>query len=796
VASPAQQAFAEAVFSGDYTILGYGGAIRGGKSYGAIAILVTLCKVFPGSRWAIVRSDLPTIRRNVLPTFNKVRALTNGFVGEVNQSTWTAQCSNGSEIILFPESISPDPELERWKGLEVNGFLLEEANELSVKSYGKAIERAGAWIIPPTQQRPTPTQPPPLILCTFNPSAGWVRETFYDPWRNGTIKAPFFFQPATIEDNPYLPQSYKDNLRTMPAADYKRFVEGDWDVLAGRYFDELNKVSHFAPAFDKTDWGTWNIPDWWEQWGSYDWGFAHHAVACAFAKDGDGQMYLVDSRWMQRLSDDEMAQEIVKSLPKKALSEIHAGHDCWARRLAHGGTAPTVAEVFAAHDIALVKAAIDRVPGWNTLRRALTMRGLSEGQSPRLVFCDTPGNRKLFEQLSALEYDEIHGEDVSKKKAEEKGVGDDGADACLSGATMVHTDTGFRRIDSLLGSSGKCLTPLGWQRYIAVRKTHDRALLLRVTLDDGTAIEATADHEVLTPAGWRCINDLSLGDSWVRLANGAQPIAAGVPGAPLLAERGRVLSTADALAAPGSVRGQLWSDTGRASDTSPRRESSEQRAGELGADDAQVARATSLDTGARGAVGGSHRDDTGQGGGVASLSRRAFVAFAERLTGVGATGEGAPRVPVLRHEISVEAGMGTLLFKRLQVDGTPSSGTGQRDGPVSGVQHAVYVESVRSADDVLEVLRAGDARVVSIEPVGFAATYNMEVEAAHCFAVQGGLVVHNCRYGIATRFPNATEPVAHKGPWVQGHDPQALVPFIDMTQHDEVGDSGLSSWGF
>ena len=38
-----------------------------------------------------------------------------------------------------------------------------------------------------------------------------------------------------------------------------------------------------------------------------------------------------------------------------------------------------------------------------------------------------------------------------------------------------------------------------------------------------------------------------------------------------------------------------------------------------------------------------------------------------------------------------------------------------------------------------------------IESAGFADTYNMEVENAHCFAVNYGLVVHNCRYGLAAR---------------------------------------------
>ncbi len=38
--------------------------------------------------------------------------------------------------------------------------------------------------------------------------------------------------------------------------------------------------------------------------------------------------------------------------------------------------------------------------------------------------------------------------------------------------------------------------------------------------------------------------------------------------------------------------------------------------------------------------------------------------------------------------------------------------------------------------------------IVSIEEAGEEDVYNMEVENTHCFAVNGGYIVHNCRYAI------------------------------------------------
>lgn len=230
-ATPLQQTWFEAVLCGMYKFLGIGGGIRGTKTFACLSVLIVLCRIFPRSRWAVVRKDLPTIRRNVVPSMEKLRIMSGGFVGQLNMSSWVYTCANGSEIILFPEQLVQDPELERWKGLEVNGFDLEEGSELAEKSFHKAIERAGSWIIAPTPEDPRPNQPPPLVLVNFNPCANWPRKVFYEPWKNKSIQAPFFFLPATIADNPYASTEYKESLKFLPPEEYRRFVLGEWDFV-------------------------------------------------------------------------------------------------------------------------------------------------------------------------------------------------------------------------------------------------------------------------------------------------------------------------------------------------------------------------------------------------------------------------------------------------------------------------------------------------------------------------------------------------------------------------------------
>lgn len=430
-ATPAQERFFEAVFSGHHTELAYGGGIRSGKSATALILAQLLCKIYPGSRWAVVRKDLPTLRRNVLPTFEKFRI--EGFCGEVNQSDWTAKCSNGSAIIFFTESISEDPELNRWRGLEVNGFLLEEANELQEASRRKAIERAGSWILPPGHE-----QPPPLIISTFNPSGGWVKRIFYDPWKAGTLPRGRYFQPATIRDNPHIPQAYLDSLKALPERDYQRFVEGDWTFISGAFFDELGAETHLVPSP-----AAW--PAHWTYWGGYDWGYRHPAIFVSMAKDTDGQSYWMDTLRMYRMDDEAQARAIREQAHPAARALVFAGHDAMAKRMAHVAAIESVRDVFARHEIYLTPAYLPRIPGWATVRRGLT-RKRADGTmgTPRLVICDTPGNRWAIERLLEMSPDPTKPDDVLKVDANEDGEGgDDVSDALrfASARTGVPEDT-------------------------------------------------------------------------------------------------------------------------------------------------------------------------------------------------------------------------------------------------------------------------------------------------------------------------------------------------------------------
>lgn len=239
-----QQKFLDCVHSGDYRFLLYGGSVRSGKTFAGMAALIMLSIEYPGSRWVIVRKDLQTIKRNTLPSWEKIKP--REFIVSHNFDTQTVTFANGSQIIFFGENYDKDKDFNRWRGLECNGFLLEEINELQEQAYFKAIERAGSYVIKDGKQ------PPPLIMATCNPSFGWVKDRFYDPWQNGTLPSHQVYIQANIRDNPYIPIEYQESLKSLPRYEYEVYVMGNWNIqlkTGGEFLKEFELELHVRPVF-------------------------------------------------------------------------------------------------------------------------------------------------------------------------------------------------------------------------------------------------------------------------------------------------------------------------------------------------------------------------------------------------------------------------------------------------------------------------------------------------------------------------------------------------------------------
>lgn len=95
----------------------------------------------------------------------------------------------------------------------------------------------------------------PRFNAATNPGEGWVKQYFIErnfPSTEGESEQ-FAYVGALPKDNPYLPPEYFKNLESLPEAQRKAFLEGDWSAFERNMDDEgfipLLSSSEIANAF-------------------------------------------------------------------------------------------------------------------------------------------------------------------------------------------------------------------------------------------------------------------------------------------------------------------------------------------------------------------------------------------------------------------------------------------------------------------------------------------------------------------------------------------------------------------
>jgi hypothetical protein len=200
----------------------YGGGIRGGKSVGGMAILVILCKMFPKSKWLIVRKDMSTMQLAVA-SMTWVLGTAEVYWKRSAKETFV-QFSNGSRIIFYSENYKQDKDLTKFLGLEINGVLFEQLEEITKKGYNIIKSRVGSWY------KVEGAMPPPLILGNFNPTFGWVKKEIYNKWRDGKLEWYRSFTMALAKDNPHVTSEQWQMWDTLDEETKAMMIHGQWDI--------------------------------------------------------------------------------------------------------------------------------------------------------------------------------------------------------------------------------------------------------------------------------------------------------------------------------------------------------------------------------------------------------------------------------------------------------------------------------------------------------------------------------------------------------------------------------------
>lgn len=232
----------EAWESKEITELGYGGAAGGGKTRLGCYLLITACEQYPGSRWAIGRKELKTLRLTTLSSlfeiFKELGYSEKDYKYDVQQGLITF--ANSSQILILDTAYSPqDPEYTRFGSLEISGAWIDESNETPEKAKSILKTRVGR------KNNVNGISIKPFWLETFNPNKGHVHRDYYKPWKEGTMPEYRAFIRALPGDNPHLPQAYITNLERSDKVTRERLLKGNFE-----FDDDPQKIMFYEAITD------------------------------------------------------------------------------------------------------------------------------------------------------------------------------------------------------------------------------------------------------------------------------------------------------------------------------------------------------------------------------------------------------------------------------------------------------------------------------------------------------------------------------------------------------------------
>jgi hypothetical protein len=155
---------------------------------------------------------------------------------------------NKSEIVLKDLAYQPsDPNYDSLGGLELTAVFVDEAAQIPQLAFNILKSRIRFKL--------NEFKLIPKILLTCNPGQVWLKKYFYLPYIEESLDVNKAFVPALPLDNPHLPATYIEMLKSLPPGQRKRLLEGDWnyemDADSLFDFDDISRsVFRIGPNSD------------------------------------------------------------------------------------------------------------------------------------------------------------------------------------------------------------------------------------------------------------------------------------------------------------------------------------------------------------------------------------------------------------------------------------------------------------------------------------------------------------------------------------------------------------------
>lgn len=280
----------------------YGGAAGGGKS-DALVVEALRQVGIPHYKALIVRKTYPQLAELIDKSLNYYpRAYPKA---RYNASAHTWNFPSGAKILFGSMQYTKDRTRYQGQAYDFIGF--DELTHFTWDEYSYLFSR----------NRPNGPGTRVYIRASANPGGvghGWVKERFVTAgkpmttiWEDVTWRDPSgqehrarqsrIFVPSSVFDNPALLNNDPDYVRrlaSMPEAERKALLYGDWDTFSGQVFTEWrNDPDHYEDRLWTHVIHPFRIPDSWRVWRGFDWGYSRPFSVGWYAVDHERRMYRI-----------------------------------------------------------------------------------------------------------------------------------------------------------------------------------------------------------------------------------------------------------------------------------------------------------------------------------------------------------------------------------------------------------------------------------------------------------------------------------------------------------------------
>lgn len=395
----------------------FGGARGGGKSFAVRCKAIYYAYKYPGIKQLIIRRTLDELRNNHITPMLGVLGRAVRYI----KAEKTMVFPNGSTIQFG--YFDSDNDYLRYHGLEVDVLYVDEATLLKedwLRKLDSIVRGVNAY--------------PKQTIWTCNPGGeghAYVRRVGIDRvYEPGEEPERYRFIPALVTDNRALIRSmpgYVSYLLSLPYKLRRAWLNGDWSVMEGMYFDDFvdrpeyyqeRRYTHVIP------YEGFRLPEHYKIFRAFDWGYNKPFASLWCAVSEDDVVYVIAELYgVKRVGGIVQPDEGVRWTRERVFAEIQRferEHPLLAgRKVEYGVADPAIwdaqygvstAEVASKYGLHYIKGDHARIPGWLQVHYRLQM---DESGYPRLYVLDSC--RDFIRTIQTLVYDEHNPEDLDSK---------------------------------------------------------------------------------------------------------------------------------------------------------------------------------------------------------------------------------------------------------------------------------------------------------------------------------------------------------------------------------------------